>query len=119
MSCPSEEVGKAPGSCRGKKKILSWKKSVAKYYGFMVWDNDAGPLVNHWDEEESRAQDGHQEEGPKKHSIQNLGYKLPILDHLKEQQQKELFSFRKLKHSRSMASKQTVGRLIHCCRAEH
>lgn len=50
----------------------------------MVWDNDAGPLVNDWDEEESRAQDGHQEEGPKKHSIQNLGYKLPILDHLKK-----------------------------------
>lgn len=53
----------------------------------MVWDNDAGPLVNHWDEEESGAQDGHQEEGPKKHPIQNLGYKLPILDHLKKNKQ--------------------------------
>lgn len=66
----------------------------------MVWHNDAGPLVNHWDEEESRSQDGHQEERPEKHSIQNLGYKLPILDHLKGKKkkkidkQRELFSFR-------------------------
>lgn len=51
---------------------------------FMVRDNDVGPLVNNWDEEESRAQDRHQEEGPKKHSIQNLGYKLPVLYHLKQ-----------------------------------
>lgn len=50
----------------------------------MVRDNDAGPLVNNWDEEKSRTKDGHQEEGPKKHSIQNLGYKLPVLDHLKQ-----------------------------------
>lgn len=62
--------------------------SVPKNHGFMVRDNDAGPLVNHWDEEESRAQDGHQEEGPQKHSIQNLGYILPILDHLKKKQKK-------------------------------
>lgn len=57
--------------------------SVPKNHRFMVWHNDAGPLVNHWDEEESRSQDGHQEERPEEHSIQNLGYKLPILDHLK------------------------------------
>lgn len=54
----------------------------------MVWHNDAGPLVNHRDEEESRSQDGHQEERPEKHSIQNLGYKLPILDHLKGKKNK-------------------------------
>lgn len=35
----------------------------------MVRDDDAGPFVNNRDEEESRAQDGYQEEGPKKHSI--------------------------------------------------
>ncbi|KAA8596072.1 hypothetical protein FQN60_011363 [Etheostoma spectabile] len=49
----------------------------------MVRDNDVGPLVNDWDEEESGAQDRHQEEGPKKHSIQDLGYKFPILNHLR------------------------------------
>lgn len=59
--------------------------SVPKNHSFMVWYNDTGPLVNHWDEEESRSQDGHQEERPEKHSIQNLGYKLPILDHLKKE----------------------------------
>lgn len=61
--------------------------SVPKNHGLVVWDNDAGPLVNHGDEEESWAQDGHQEEGPKKHPIQNLGYKFPILDHLKKNKQ--------------------------------
>ena len=35
----------------------------------MVGNNDAGPFVNNWDEEESRAKDRHQEEGPQKHSI--------------------------------------------------
>ena len=50
----------------------------------MVRDDDVGPFVNNRDEEESRAQDGHQEEGPEKHSIQDLGYKLPVLYHLKE-----------------------------------
>ena len=50
----------------------------------MVRDDDVGPFVNNWDEEKSGAQDGHQEEGPEKHSIQDLGYKLPVLYHLKE-----------------------------------
>lgn len=49
----------------------------------MVGDDDAGPLVDHWDEEESRAQDGHQQEGPEKHSVQDLGDKLPVLHHLR------------------------------------
>lgn len=62
--------------------------SVPKNHSFMVWHNDAGPLVNHRDEEQSRPQDGHQEERPEKHSIQNLGYKLPILDHLKGKKNK-------------------------------
>ena len=65
----------------------------------MVRHNDAGPLVNHWDEEESRSQDGHQEERPQEHSIQNLGYKLPILYHLKGEgriQLRELFGFREI-----------------------
>lgn len=50
----------------------------------MVRDDDAGPFVNNWDEEESGAQDWHQQEGPQKHSIQNLGYKLPVLYHLSD-----------------------------------
>lgn len=48
----------------------------------MARDNDTGPFVNNWDEEESRTKDWHQEEGPQKHSIQNLGYKLPVLNNL-------------------------------------
>lgn len=50
---------------------------------FMVGDDDAGPLVDDWDEEEGRAKDGHQEEGPEKHSVQDLRDKLPVLDHLR------------------------------------
>lgn len=54
----------------------------------MVRDDDAGPFVNNWDKEKSRAQDRHQEEGPQKHSIQNLGYKLPVLYHLWQKEKK-------------------------------
>ncbi len=50
----------------------------------MVRDDDVGPFVNNRDEEEGRAQDRHQEEGPKKHSIQDLCYKLPVLYHLEQ-----------------------------------
>lgn len=49
---------------------------------FVVGDDDAGPLVYDRDEEEGRAKNGHQQEGPEKHSVQNLSDKLPVLDNL-------------------------------------
>lgn len=49
----------------------------------MFWDNDVGPFVDNRDEEESRAEDWHQEEGPQKHSVQDLCYKFPVLNNLK------------------------------------
>ena len=48
----------------------------------MVRDDYAGPFINNRNEEERRAQDRHHEEGPKKHSIQDLGYTFPVLNHL-------------------------------------
>lgn len=49
----------------------------------MVGDDDARPLVYDRDEEERRAKDGHQEERPEKHSVQDLCDKLPVLDNLR------------------------------------
>ena len=50
-----------------------------------VRNDDAGPLVNDGDEKQGRAKDWNQEEGPQKHPVQNLGYKLPVLHHLYKQ----------------------------------
>lgn len=51
----------------------------------VVGNNDAGPLVDDRDEKQCRAKDGNNEKGPQKHTVQNLGYKLPVLHHLYKQ----------------------------------
>ena len=48
--------------------------------------NDVGPLVDDRDEEESRTQNRNQQEGPQEHPVQNLGNKLPVLDHLRTEE---------------------------------
>ena len=50
-----------------------------------VRNDDVGPLVNDGDEKQGRAKDWNKEEGPQKHPVQNLRYKLPVLHHLYKQ----------------------------------
>lgn len=76
----------------------------------VVRNDDAGPLVDDGDEKQCSAKDWNNEKRPQKHTVQNLGYKLPVLHHLYKQKVilHNWLSMTNKKHIRPMQSNMFV-----------